>query len=41
MARDIRAHLVHERGMDRERVYFSGYWSRGRAEGERAPPLGP
>ncbi|MEU8733338.1 MULTISPECIES: siderophore-interacting protein [Streptomyces] len=34
VARDIRAHLVHERGMDRERVYFSGYWSRGRAEGE-------
>ncbi|WP_159324439.1 siderophore-interacting protein [Streptomyces tendae] len=34
VARNIRAHLVHDRGMDRERVYFSGYWSRGRAEGE-------
>ncbi len=34
VVRDIRAHLVHERGMDRGRVYFSGYWSRGKSEGE-------
>ncbi|MEU5691807.1 siderophore-interacting protein [Actinosynnema sp. NPDC020468] len=32
LVRDLRRHLVRDRGLDRERVYFCGYWRRGRSE---------
>ena len=28
---DLRRHLVNERGVDKENVYFSGYWLLGSA----------
>ncbi|MFB9835193.1 siderophore-interacting protein [Actinoallomurus acaciae] len=31
---DVRRHLVEERGIDRDDVYFSGYWRIGKAEGQ-------
>ncbi|MFI6345397.1 siderophore-interacting protein [Streptomyces sp. NPDC050560] len=34
VAGSVRRHLVHERGMDRDRIYFSGYWRRGKSEGD-------
>ncbi|WP_279582935.1 siderophore-interacting protein [Fodinicola feengrottensis] len=34
MARAVRAHLVQDRRFDREDVYFSGYWRRGKSENE-------
>ncbi|GAA2786036.1 siderophore-interacting protein [Saccharopolyspora taberi] len=35
MIRELRRHLVGERGWDKERSYFGGYWRRGMAEGAR------
>ena len=34
MVRDVRRHLVQERGVDREALSVSGYWRRGRADEE-------
>lgn len=32
MATSVRRHLVRQRGVDRDRVYFSGYWRHGAAQ---------
>ncbi|MEV0563282.1 siderophore-interacting protein [Dactylosporangium sp. NPDC050588] len=32
VVRSVRRHLVHERGIDRRRVMFTGYWRRGATE---------
>ncbi|PSK65606.1 hypothetical protein B0E53_02461 [Micromonospora sp. MH33] len=32
MVRAVRRHLVGERGLDRRRVTFAGYWRRGASE---------
>ena len=34
IARTIRAHLIEARRFDRDDVYFSGYWRRGKTENE-------
>ncbi|MEV0678573.1 siderophore-interacting protein [Actinosynnema sp. NPDC050436] len=32
LVRELRRHFVSERGLDRKRVYFCGYWRRGKTE---------
>ncbi|MEU4805457.1 siderophore-interacting protein [Actinosynnema sp. NPDC023587] len=32
LVRELRRHLVTDRGLDRRRVYFGGYWRRGQSE---------
>jgi NADPH-dependent ferric siderophore reductase len=32
MVTSVRRHLVNERGVDREHIYFSGYWRHGQAQ---------
>lgn len=39
VVRDLRRHLVRDRGLDRGRVYFGGYWRRGKSEDAPHEPV--
>ncbi|AHH98181.1 siderophore-interacting protein [Kutzneria albida] len=40
LVRGLRRHLVGERGVDRKRIYFCGYWRQGKSEDAPHEPVG-